>query len=566
MNIFKLFGSIFVDNDEANKSISKTDKKAQGLGKTMVKGAATVAKFGAAIGGMAIAGGVAIGALAKNMGDAADELLDLSSQTGMSTDSLQKWRQVATVAGVDTNAMADVSKKLTKQMDILSTGTGKAAEAADTLGLSYEALEGMTADERLDAVTEALGNVEDTTERAKLGTDLLGGSWDKLAPVLDVGADKLKDIKDNANVISEDDLNKANEFRIKIDQMKERATLFGQQLIVKIIPTLNKLFDWIADNMPAIEEFFEKAFNKAGEVATVAIQIFNDHLLPILVHIFDWVQVNMPAIKKFFMDTFEGIKVVVNVAIEIFNKYLVPALQTFWSIVQQSLPIIKVIFEEVFNIIKMLVLAAWEIFEKFFLPVLQKVFKWIEEHMPEIEATFKFVFELIKGYIQFVIDVWIVFFEIIGKVYNFVKDVFINIGDLIMQSFNGVTNFIDGIVDKFNKVKDAITGAISKVKEFVGIESESGSTSSSAEASVSDIRGLARGGTTLTSGLIKVGETGPEILNVPKGATVAPLSKGMGGMGKIEININANNLVGQNAGEELGEILIEVLEEKGVFV
>lgn len=39
--IFKLVGSIFVDNDEANKSISKTDEHASNLGEKFVSGVKT---------------------------------------------------------------------------------------------------------------------------------------------------------------------------------------------------------------------------------------------------------------------------------------------------------------------------------------------------------------------------------------------------------------------------------------------------------------------------------------------------------------------------------------------
>ena len=55
LEIFKLFGSVMVNNDEANKSIAKTTDNAEGLGSKLVSGAGTALKFGAAIGTAAIA-------------------------------------------------------------------------------------------------------------------------------------------------------------------------------------------------------------------------------------------------------------------------------------------------------------------------------------------------------------------------------------------------------------------------------------------------------------------------------------------------------------------------------
>ena len=47
VEIFKLFGSIFVNNDEANKSIAKTDDKAKGVASTLGNGVKTAAKWSA---------------------------------------------------------------------------------------------------------------------------------------------------------------------------------------------------------------------------------------------------------------------------------------------------------------------------------------------------------------------------------------------------------------------------------------------------------------------------------------------------------------------------------------
>ena len=44
LEIFKLVGSIFVDNEQANKSIAKTDENAQGVGQTLANASKTEIK------------------------------------------------------------------------------------------------------------------------------------------------------------------------------------------------------------------------------------------------------------------------------------------------------------------------------------------------------------------------------------------------------------------------------------------------------------------------------------------------------------------------------------------
>lgn len=62
IELFKLVGSIMVNSDEANKSISKTEKNAEGVGNKLKSGIKTAAKWGA---GVAVAAGTAITGMTK---------------------------------------------------------------------------------------------------------------------------------------------------------------------------------------------------------------------------------------------------------------------------------------------------------------------------------------------------------------------------------------------------------------------------------------------------------------------------------------------------------------------
>lgn len=60
LELFRLVGSIFVDSEEANKSISKTDENAQGLGQTLLGGVKTAGKWAAGLAAGAAAIGTAV--------------------------------------------------------------------------------------------------------------------------------------------------------------------------------------------------------------------------------------------------------------------------------------------------------------------------------------------------------------------------------------------------------------------------------------------------------------------------------------------------------------------------
>ena len=90
MDLFKLVGSIFIDNEEANKSLSKTDEKAQKAGATFGDVAKKAGKVGTAIVGASATAVTGMVALANNAASTADEIDKGSIRMGISTTYYQE--------------------------------------------------------------------------------------------------------------------------------------------------------------------------------------------------------------------------------------------------------------------------------------------------------------------------------------------------------------------------------------------------------------------------------------------------------------------------------------------
>lgn len=90
-----------------------------------------------------------------------------------------------------------------------------------------------------------------------------------------------------------------------------------------------------------------------------------------------------------------------------------------------------------------------------------------------------------------------------------------------------VANWIVGafhwVADQIVKVFNKILGPIKSVVGFLGGAMKAGA---SVLSSVGNFFGLANGGTVISPGAVWVGENGPELLNLPQGAQVRPLSTG----------------------------------------
>jgi hypothetical protein len=263
-----MFSELAVKITAITKDFESSIKNAQ---KTMQDVGTTVNQVGKGMStfvtGPIVALGAGFLALATQTGNYADRILDLNAITGMSTDAIQEFQNVAKVAGVSLESVTAASSKLTRQMTELQTGTGKNAEALAELGIEFTNLEKMSPDERMKTLIDALANIEDPANRARLGTDLLRNSWQDIAPIVALGSveiDKARQAtRDMGAVMGIDALNNANNFRIGMENLKTEFMAAGQGIMTEFIPILtDDLMPFIKDTViPKLREFAEMISN-----------------------------------------------------------------------------------------------------------------------------------------------------------------------------------------------------------------------------------------------------------------------------------------------------------------
>ena len=126
MEIFKLIGSIMVDSTEANKSISKTEKNAEGMGKKLADGVKTAGKWAAGL----TAAAVSVGAADREAGDSRNaDGLEAEGHSAFQDRSrrfsLERQSSVRQLSGV---AEGDSRSVGTQLCDCIHPGTGGAVD------------------------------------------------------------------------------------------------------------------------------------------------------------------------------------------------------------------------------------------------------------------------------------------------------------------------------------------------------------------------------------------------------------------------------------------------------
>ena len=310
---------------EESKETSGAMKALEGV--AAATGAAMAAAFTAAL-AAAKEVGQALVDCTVNTAAYADEIDTLSSKTGISTERLQEMNYASGLIDVSVETMTGAMTKLEKSMDAANNADTKYYETLDQLdeklkagkisqdeynAAVQDALEKSTTgydqlgvsvtdangnlrdnEEVFWEVIDALGQMEDGTERDLLAMDLLGKSAKELNPLIEAGSAGFKELADEAHevgyVMEEDTFNSFLEFDDQMERLNKGAEAAKRSLGTILLPSLSSLASTgtsalnkftvamneadgdVSKMGPAISDIMKEV---AGEISKQAPQLFS---------------------------------------------------------------------------------------------------------------------------------------------------------------------------------------------------------------------------------------------------------------------------------------------------
>ena len=131
----------------------------------------------------------------------ADNVMQLSTQYGLTTDKIQEFQYMSELTDTSLETITGSMTKLTKNMQTATKGTGDAYSRFEKLGISVTDTEGnlRSSDEVFADAISRLGNVENATERDALAMNIFGKSAMDLNPLIAVGREGLADYRAEAH-------------------------------------------------------------------------------------------------------------------------------------------------------------------------------------------------------------------------------------------------------------------------------------------------------------------------------------------------------------------------------
>lgn len=202
----------------------------------------------------------------------ADEMYTLSSTTGLSVETLQELSYASELLDVNVETVAGALKKCTKSMADAQDGSGAAADAYAQLGIAVTDANGELRDneEVFWEAVDALGQIENETERDALAMQLFGKSANELNPLIEAGSEQFKAYADQAHdagaVLSEDVLNDFADFDDQLQQLDGGAKAAKNALGTILLPILSSL---AGEGIDLLAQFTNGVLEADGDMSKI---------------------------------------------------------------------------------------------------------------------------------------------------------------------------------------------------------------------------------------------------------------------------------------------------------
>ena len=550
LEIFKLVGSIFIDNEKANDSLQKTDKKASTLATTMGNAGKVAAAGAAAIGTAVIGAGTALVGMANDAAKSADEIDKASIRMGIGTEQYQELSYAAEQCGVEMATLEGAAKKLEgtdlnfddaiSQIMALETAQERSAMAADLFGekIAYtlsplieqsgEDFEGLKdrAHELGLVMTEEA--VKTGVEYGDLSNDLqksfgmlktnLGSA---LFPVLNSVIKKLIEFMPKLQEIGQQIGPIASDFIEKlIPPLAELAGTLLPVLLSAIGEIIPMLADVAASIVPVLVSMFQELtpvlVQIITEVLPVAANLLN-LILPIISTILQFLSPILGVVLQLLSPLLELVSAILTPILSLLNVLLAPLLTVLNAVLVPVLNIISLLLQPLTSLLSMILEPLTQLLGALIPPMLEILNKCIVPIMEKIQEAYAWaapiatkVFDWLKGFFAFVVE------NLTGGV----KTAFEKIGTVVKNVWAGMKNAFKDGVNFWIKAINTFIGGLNKIKVPDWLSSKVGISS----VNLSTIPMLAEGGIVTGAGKAMVGEEGPEILDLPRGARVTPLN------------------------------------------
>lgn len=201
--------------------------------------------------------------ITKEAAEGAKEIETFASITGQSAQQVQQMQYASEKLGVSYDRVRDSLKEITNKMQEAENGSADAAAAFDKLKVSLRGQNGELRDAQdvfLDVI-DALGNVENQSERDALAMDLMSESAQELNPMIDAGRETIQQYAQAASdmglVLEEDELEALTDVQSAFYDLEQQQRATKNHLSAEFAPYLTSFYNDMSEATSAFGQTLE---------------------------------------------------------------------------------------------------------------------------------------------------------------------------------------------------------------------------------------------------------------------------------------------------------------------
>ena len=253
LNAGTIRASLKLDDDGFSSGLKKAIENATGTQKALM-----------AMGAAATAVGAAVAVMVQQSADYTDKLGKQAQMIGMTTEQLSSYALAASLSDLSTEEFGKSVSLLSRKMVDAASGNEQAQATFKQLGLSVTDANGKlkTSDKMLEEIATSFSGAKDGAVKTAAAMDLMGKSGASMIPLLNGGAEEIKNIRKEAEemglVFSEKVFRAAEQFNDDQTRIAEAAKGLRQQISATIIDLVNEsgAFDMVSDAIKSVTKWW----------------------------------------------------------------------------------------------------------------------------------------------------------------------------------------------------------------------------------------------------------------------------------------------------------------------
>jgi hypothetical protein len=197
-----------------------------------------------------VAAGVGFAVLVHEALDFAEAVTVVANRTGLATDSVQYLRFIAEQTGTSVDSLANMVNKLQKQMVEAGDNPKLQKQLEDLVGPIVN-LRALKPEDQLQAVANAIANLNDPAERSAAAVAAFGKSGAESIPMLVEMAQKQDDLAEafqrTGGAVSEDAIHSVKGLEDGLLAAKTSVVALATELLGALAPAFRSFFDTVTE-------------------------------------------------------------------------------------------------------------------------------------------------------------------------------------------------------------------------------------------------------------------------------------------------------------------------------